>query len=129
MKKIYQPTPAEVAAMTVALVTRYTKERDKEVTRFRLARSSLRRMAIRDQLRDVFIDEWISCLLISYGWAACGCGDEFLLIRADTTKGWTKLGTARMDDVIKPLRKGDRTALDALDDEIDDSEPGETDDD
>jgi hypothetical protein len=122
----YLPTAAELAAMTVALVASYEADRGKEVTRFRLARRSLRRMAIRSQLRDAVVDDWIDSLATLYGWSTSVAGDEFLLVRTASTKGWTRLGTARLQKMIEALRKGDRSPLDAFDDQAvidDDDQP------
>ena len=91
------------------MVQRYGKERGRDVPRVRLARNSLRRLAIRDQLRDALVDDWIDVMALEHGWLVFRHEEDFLLIKAEATKTWTKIVTKRCDDLIKRLRHGDRS--------------------
>lgn len=125
----YQPKASELAILTVILIQRYSLERGKEVSRFRLARTSLRRLAIRDALRDALVDDWIDVMALEWGWLTFKHGEEFLLLKADTAKTWTKIATKRCDDLIKRLRKGDMSAIDDAAGEIDKTTSNDDDDD
>jgi hypothetical protein len=128
MSRPYQPDAAELAMLTVILIQRYAKERGKDVSRFRLARNSLRRLAIRDRLRDTFVEEWADVMALEYNWLVFMHADEFLLLRAETTQTWTKVATKRCDDLIKRLHRGEGKAIDDAESEIDpipDAEEGD----
>ena len=116
--KPYQPTAAELAILVILMIQRYSRERGREVSRFRLARNSLRRLAIRDRLRDALVDDWVDVMALEHGWLVFAHDEEFLLLRADSSKTWTKIATKRCDDLIKRLRKGDTTAISDAEGEI-----------
>ena len=117
--KPHQPSPAELAILVILMVQRYSRERGREVSRFRMARNSLRRLAIRDRLRDALVDDWIDVMALEHGWLTFTHDEEFLLLKAETSKTWTKIATKRCDDIIKRLRKGDGSAIDDAAGEID----------
>ena len=112
MAQPYLPTSSEIALLVVLLIQRYSTERGKEVSRFRLARNSLRRLAIRARLRDALVDEWVDVMALEHGWLVFADAEEFLLLKKESTATWTKIATKRCDDLIKRLKRGDRTALD-----------------
>jgi hypothetical protein len=114
----YRPSAVELAILVVIMIQRYSKERDREVTRCRIARSSLRRLAIRDQLRDALVDDWVDVMALDYGWLVFEHDDEFVLLKADAAQTWTKIGTRRCDDLIGRLRHGDGKAIDDAENEI-----------
>lgn len=115
----YRPTPQEVAILVVLMIKRYCHERGRDTSRIRLARTSLRRLAIRGNLRDVFIDDWIDVMATDYGWIVFRQEGEFLLLKSDATKTWTKIATKRCDDLIRRLRAGDHSAIEDAETEID----------
>jgi hypothetical protein len=128
MSRPYQPDPAELAILTVILIQRYAKERGKDVSRFRLARNSLRRLAIRDRLRDALVEDWVDVLALEHNWLVFEHGDDFLLLKAEATLVWTKVGTRVCDELIKRLRRGEGKAIDDAENEIDpiaDAEEGD----
>ena len=130
MRRAYQPTATELAILVAIMVQRYAKERGREVSRFRLARSSLRRLAIRDRLRDALVDEWIEVMALEYGWVVFAHDEEFLLLKSEITRTWTRIATKRCDDFIKRLRGGDGTAVNDAENEIEptpDTEEGDED--
>ena len=112
MTQPYLPNAGEIALLVALLIQRYSKERGKNVSRFRLARNSLRRLAIRARLRDSLVDDWVDIMALEYGWLVFVDAEEFLLLKRDSTATWTKIATKRCDDLIKRFRSGDRTVLD-----------------
>jgi hypothetical protein len=111
MKKIYQPAAEELAILVVIMIQRYAKERGRDVSQVRLARNSLRRLAIRNQLRDSLVDDWSDIMALEYGWLVFRQDEEFSLVKAKVTKTWVKIASKRCDDLIKRLRQGDASAL------------------
>jgi hypothetical protein len=118
MAQPHLPTSSEVALLVALLIQRYSAERGKEVSRFRLARSSLRRLAIRARLRDALVDEWVDVMALEHGWLVFADAEEFLLLRKNSAATWTKIATKRCDDLIKRLRSGDQTAVDDAESEF-----------
>jgi hypothetical protein len=117
--KPYQPSASELAILVVLMIQRYRQERGRDVPRFRVARNSLRRLAVRDRLRDALVDEWIDVMALQHGWLTFAHDEEFILLKADATRTWTKIATKRCDDIIKRLRNGDGSAINDASGEID----------
>jgi len=112
MSESHQPSPNELAVLVALLIQRYTAHRGKQVTRFRLARRTLRKMAGRPKLRDQFVDKWLDVMALEHGWLVYAGAEEFLLIKSGAAKGWTKIAAKRVDDLVKRLNEGDLTAID-----------------
>ncbi len=91
MAQPHLPTSSEVALLVALLIQRYSAERGKEVSRFRLARSSLRRLAMRARLRDALVDEWVDVMALEHGWLVFADAEEFLLLRKNSAATWTKI--------------------------------------
>jgi hypothetical protein len=106
------PNASQLALLVSLLIQRYITERGKDISRFRLARNSLRRLAVRARLKDTLIDEWVDNMALEYGWIVFIDAEEFLLIKKDITSTWTKIATKRCDDLIRRLRAGDVSAID-----------------
>lgn len=119
MHNPYQPAASELAILVILMIQRYAKERGNEVSRVRMTRNSLKRLAIRNRLHDSLVDAWIDVMALEYGWLVFAYDEEFCLIRAEATKTWTKIAAKRCDDIIKRLRTGDTSAISDADDEID----------
>ena len=51
-------------------------------------------------------------MALEWGWLTFKHGEEFLLLKAEAAKTWTKIATRRCDDIIKRLRCGDKSAID-----------------
>lgn len=64
-----------------------------------------------------------------HGWTTFIHGEEFFLIKEESTRTWTKIATRRCDDLIKRLRKGDNSAIDDAEAEIEPDPGPDTDDD
>jgi len=118
MANPYQPNPRELAQLVALLIQRYSAERGKEVSRFRLARRTLRKIAARPALRDPLIDKWTNLMLAEQGWLVFADAEDFLLLKSEAPKGWTKVATKRIDDLLGRLATGDRTAIKDLRNEL-----------
>ena len=88
MATAYQPSPSELSQLVALLVQRYSEHRGKDISRVRLARKTLRRMAGRPQLRDGLVDKWITQMDAAQGWLVFVEAEEFLLIKSETAKTW-----------------------------------------
>lgn len=108
----------ETALVTAYLIHGYEQEKGKELTRFRLSRDSVRLLGLRANLRDAFAEEWRDALASEWGWIAFPRGEEFGLIRSSAISGWVRLGTKRLSDDRRKLKKGDRSVLDRMQSEL-----------
>jgi hypothetical protein len=104
-------TPEETALLTAYLIHLYEAEKQKELTRFRLSRDSVRLLGLRANLKEAFITDWIEALANGWGWVAFPHGEEFGLVRVSTISGWVRLGTKRVSEARKKLKRGDRSVL------------------
>jgi hypothetical protein len=109
----YLPSAAGIAELTILLIRRYAEEKRKEVTRFRSARSSLRRMAIRTTLRDSLVeDDWDDVLLLRHGWIATATGDEFIRSSTAAPRRKSSLGCCAMRrDTPAPAGRGRQSVV------------------
>ena len=105
MPRKHRPTPYETARLTIHLVKAFDEEHERKTTRFRLSQKTLRLIALRSSLRDVFIEEWRD-ELAGLAWAAFRIDDNFGLIERGTVNGWTRIGSARITDILRCLRQG-----------------------
>ena len=113
MPRKHRPTPYETARLTIHLVKAFDEEHERKTTRFRLSQKTLRLIALRSSLRDVFIEEWRD-ELAGLAWAAFRIDDNFGLIERGTVNGWnsnwfrshhryTSVPAARDDEVIDEI--------------------------
>ena len=125
-------SPAEAALFAAYLIHTYEQEKGRNITRLRLSRQSVRRLALRHRLREAFIAEWQD-ELASVGWIAFEHGEEFCLIRTDAASGWVRIATKRVAAEREKLQRGDRSVLETLREALvgkwpEDREDGELDD-
>lgn len=104
----------EAALVTAYLIRKYEDERGKPITRLRLSKSSLRRLALRHRLREAFVQDWQDELASGWGWIVSDHGDEFGLVRSEVISGWVRIGTKRIASERQKLRRGDRSVLGAI---------------
>ena len=109
-----RPSADEVATFTAYLIARYEDDKERRISRFRLSRDSLRRMAQRTVLRDAFIEDWREALASIHGWLAFPRGEEFGLLRDDAIDGWVRIGTKRVQSERSRMRQGDRRIFDDM---------------
>lgn len=98
--KLSPSTCAELILINIAL---YGQEKEKEVSRARLSRTTLKKISGRRLFRQSFLDDLFEELL-DRGWFM---GDvdrpEFFLLRLDKVQNWTKVSSSR----IQPLLQSD----------------------
>jgi len=84
----------------------FADEKNKEYSRLRMSKSTLRRLSGRECLRDVFINDLIE-EFIRLGWHFFVHTDtEFGLIKADRIKAWAKIGASRVQELIEEIDDG-----------------------
>ncbi|CDG84010.1 hypothetical protein [Janthinobacterium agaricidamnosum] len=94
----------------------YAEEKQKEYTRHRISKNSLRKLSGRERIHDTFIEELIE-EFARLGWHFFIHSDtEYAVLQADKVNVWAKLGTSRVHELIKKMDNGDE---DAVDDEFD----------
>jgi hypothetical protein len=98
----YLPTAAEVAVLSIFLGWAYAEEKKTRLTRFRISSRTLRKIARRSHLRDVFLDEWAD-ELDRRGWKVIWDGDNQGLIRRDAIDGWARLSSKRIADNLENM--------------------------
>jgi hypothetical protein len=99
---------AATAAMILINAQRYAIEREREVSRFRLSTTSLKRIAGREVLREAFRTE-VADELFERGWLMVPCSDtELAVIRTDRTGTWPKFSSRRVNDL---KQEGDDAVL------------------
>ncbi|MGU3557954.1 hypothetical protein [Methylobacterium radiotolerans] len=106
MRKKYQPTPSETATLVVHLISEYAREKAKATTRARISQQTLRLISSRTHLRSRFKDDWAEAMEL-IGWLSIPVGDNFAIIKTDTTDGWPRIGSKRIAEVLKRVHRGD----------------------
>jgi hypothetical protein len=96
------PTSYETAALVLHLLKTYDDEKNKNSTRFRISRRSLRRISLRARLEDAFVDELFS-ELAGLGWAAFPIDDNIALVANTTVEDWPRIGTKDREVYTKIL--------------------------
>jgi hypothetical protein len=104
-------TAEDAALLTAYLIHLYETEKGKEISRFRLSRDSVRRLGLRLNLREAFTAEWAEAMASDWGWIAFAHREEFGLIRISAVSGWVRLGTKRVSEDLRRLRRGDCSVL------------------
>jgi len=125
----FRPSTAETAMLAALLIQRFAKDRGKEVSRLRLSRGSLRRLAVRSFLEDSWVSEFTEHMRSDQGWIVFADGDEFLFLKQDAVRSWTRIGTKRLDDILTRLRRGDQKAIRTAEIEIEPLEDEDEDED
>jgi hypothetical protein len=97
-------TPDETALAAVYLLRQYETETGKELSRFRISRTTLRFLSLHSNLREDFITQWIDAIA-RWGWIAFVHGEEFALIHNSSTAGWVQVGAKRLADERNKLLK------------------------
>lgn len=126
----YQPTASEVAMLL--MYRRHLHMLDKglkELSRFRVRRSTLRGIGIRTRIEGSFEHAVTVALELNYNWTMFPTKDHLALVSREAVEDWTLLGSKRISDVLKKLRQGNRSALDqvanAFEVDVDEEEDGE----
>ena len=104
------PSPrltAEQAAIVILyVIDQYRREKEKDVTRLRFSRSTMRKLCLRKNLHESFAGEVIT-ELAEWGWTMFPAGDDFALVQTSVLSSWLRLGSKRISAERRLLRKGD----------------------
>ena len=101
---------AEVAMLTIFLVTEYDNEKGKKTTRTRISQTTLRVISDRQRLRASLIEDWID-ELSNLGWSAFPVGDNFAIIQTEAVEGWVRISAKRIRPTLRRISLGDGDAL------------------
>lgn len=102
------PLPSAYAAalLTVLNAKRYSDEKEKKVSRFRVSRQTLGKLAKRQLLRSAFLDEYEEHLR-SLGWMMIELPDaSYAFLETASVEGWTKISPTRVSKEITKISKG-----------------------
>ena len=89
-----------VAHLIVLIGVGYGKERDKEITQFRVSATTIKRVARRERLREAFLDE-VRDELFDLGWHFIWQTEiEFGIFRIAKLNGWAKLTSKRVQEYM-----------------------------
>lgn len=90
----------------------FAEEKNKEYTRHRISKNSLRKFSGRERIHDTYIEELIE-EFARIGWHFFQHSDtEFGILKADKVNVWAKLGTSRVHDLINKIDNGNEDAVD-----------------
>lgn len=96
MKKLVKRSPYATAQLVVINAVLYAEEKGKEISRYRLSKASLKRMAGRARLHPSFLLE-VDEALAELGWQFIEHGDaEFSVIEISKIAVWPKLSSKRL---------------------------------
>ena len=114
-KALYRPSAYEVACLTIHLLLAYEAEKakGKKNSRFRISRSTLRKLACRRDLRSSFVEEWIY-ELSNIGWSAFSIDDGFGIIYTSATQNWVKIAAKRLDGLLHRVSSGDHIEIEKV---------------
>ncbi|MET3124855.1 hypothetical protein AAKU67_004477 [Oxalobacteraceae bacterium GrIS 2.11] len=91
---------------------RYANEKNKEYSRLRMSKDSLRRLSGRERIHDTFVDE-LTEEFARIGWHFFVHTDtEFGILKAEKVNVWAKIGTTRVSDLIEETDSGNEDAAD-----------------
>lgn len=93
-------TPDETAILLLLLRRRREEETGKALSRFRISRSTMRRVSGRHNLRDSFVHE-VDLALRERGWALLPVSDNYGLVRLDVVGGWVRVSAKRIANDIE----------------------------
>lgn len=85
----------------------YNKDNDKEISRFRITRSSIKKAADLNQLPDNF-EKKLFFEMTKYGWLGfLDFDDNFVFVKNESLKNWARLGSTRINKQKEELEKND----------------------
>ncbi len=106
------PSAYAAALLTVLNAKRYSEEKVKKVTRFRVSRQTLGKLAKRQLLRSSFLDEYEEHLR-SLGWTMIELPDaSYAFLETASVEGWTKISSTRVSKEITKIAIGTMGDLD-----------------
>jgi hypothetical protein len=101
----HKPTPREAAMLFLRLIEAADEEREKPLTRVRLAEITLKRLWNRERLSEQFIAD-LSEWLLGAGWALIFAGSTYAAVRVDAVENWPAVSSKRIIDEIEAAAAG-----------------------
>lgn len=91
----------DTAKLALINIKRYSEEKNKECSRVRMSKKTLRHISGRTVIRDSFIDELIDAFA-SLGWHFFMHSDtEYVMIESVKVDTWAKIASSRITDLLK----------------------------
>ncbi|MDU0994440.1 MAG: hypothetical protein E7A54_15890 [Morganella morganii] len=90
-----------VAKLIILNAFLYATEKDKSITRYKISNTTLRKMSLRNSLRERFLDE-VKDELADLGWIMVrNNNDENCFMVMDATENWPKLSAKRLSTILE----------------------------
>jgi hypothetical protein len=100
------PSAYMVALLTALNIKRYADEKSKKISRFRMSRQTLGKIAKRQLLRQSFLGEFEEHLS-ALGWLMFAMPDGgYAFLEIESVEGWTKISSSRIASEITAAAKG-----------------------
>ena len=111
--EIYMKKTATTTAKLVLInAKRYADEKNKEYSRLRISKNSLRKISGRERIHDTYVDD-LNEEFARIGWHFFAHSDtEFAILKAEKVNVWAKIGTTRVDTLIEEMDDGNNDAVD-----------------
>ncbi len=108
-------SPAITAKLLLINLSRFSDEKSKEFSRCRISKTTLKRIAMRERLREAFT-EALADELLCLGWHLIDHSDtEYAIIQIDKIDVWPKIASSRISDLVTELNE---TIVDIFDEEV-----------
>lgn len=92
--------PSTVAMLLVLNAHAYAEEKGKEVSRYRFTRATLKKLAGRQRLQDVFLDD-LTEMLEELNWTLIIRDTDFGLLDLSKTDSWPRLNSHRIASYLE----------------------------
>jgi len=103
--KLQKPIPREAALLFLRLIEAADEDREKPMTRVRLAEITLKRLWNRERLGEPFLGE-VSEWLLTAGWALIFAGSTYAAVQVDAVENWPAVSSKRISDEIEAAAAG-----------------------
>jgi hypothetical protein len=104
--KMYKPNGREAALLLLRLIETRDDEREKPMTRVRLAEITLKRLWNRELLTEQFLSD-VSEWLLSAGWALFFAGTTYAAVQIGAVENWPAISSKRMSDDLRKVHRGE----------------------
>jgi hypothetical protein len=104
--RFYKPDERESALLLLRLIEVRDAEREKPMTRVRLAEVTLKRLWNRERLSEQFLSE-VSEWLLSAGWAFLFAGTTYAAVQTGAVENWPAISSKRIRAEIEAVRNGE----------------------
>jgi hypothetical protein len=102
----YMPNARECALLLLMLIQKKEREIEKDLSRFRVAELSLRRIWGRHRITPEFVDD-VNEWLLRAGRTLFSAGNSYGVIMTSAVESWSRLTSKRIDQEVKKVLAGD----------------------